>query len=397
MSDQIKSMQSIRIGATEEQPYVFPCFVNYPKKCDKMGTDLEYIYNVLNGMLDLHIDFYNYSDLIDLRRALVTNEIDVIGNTLPLDRNNVMNETVLHTPPSNTLSIGFFTKFQPVTAHIDPFSTFDWDFWICISMFTILLVIIKKFFTKSTSVKLFFVLWSLVLTLITEMYGNLLTADLLTSKDIRTSFEDLADLGQKLVRRECRLVVYYKYVDIPEYQIIFNPHHEKVWAENFRLASRSNPPILISNKEDMYPLVRNSNCVVGLDFVGLDLSMYESLSDIVVKLFPEDIPFLYYAYYHKLAQFSTVMDTIFASESFRALPDALRKRYHSNMNMTKLKSMDEIFLLDVSKLYSCFMILIVGIVSSGAIAIWDNIELRKLFQTYKNWQKMKRKNFIIKL
>lgn len=383
LSNMSLQKEYIRIGATDEHPYVFPCFTDYPERCPKVGSDLEYIYAVLNGILHANIIWSNHPDFPSLKLALENDEIDLIGNTRILHSKSIQNETLTQTSVAYHLGIGFFIKSFPVQITLNPVSRFSWDLWVCIIFLTGSLLFIKKYiFQKykraSMALSTIFVLWSFIMTLIMELYGNLLTTDLITSNEFTTSISDLTDLGRKLVQKECQFIIYEKYLNSDDFQIIFNPVIDKPWARDFKTAFRINPPITINNKEDLLPFVRNSSCLIGLDFVSYDLSLFDNLCGIKVKIFPDDIPFMPYVYYHRLESYSTFINNIFASESFRALPAYLQKRYGYTLPKDCLNTNSNTkYLLTLSQLYSCFLILNVGLVASATIFLMKKFNLTK--------------------
>lgn len=362
--------QLIRIGATEEPPYVLPCFMEYPNRCIKVGSDLEFIYTVIHGMLHLEITWVGYPGFDELQVALVSNEIDLIGNALPLDWQIVSNASYRFFPPPYGLGIGFFAKSLPVVTTLNPFSRFTWDLWACLISLTLCILLIKKALAKRsivgrTSFKIFYLLWCFTLTLVGELYSNILTTDLITLNRFQSTYHDLSDLGDKLISEECRVIVYDKYIDVPDLQIIFNSSTDTVWAHKFKAAFPINPPITFHDKPDMYTFIRNSSCVVGVDFVSYDLSSFDNLCNIDVKIYPDDIPFMPYVYYHTLDNHTSLaIDNIFSSDSFRSYPSHLAKSYNDVSPGVCEDLSDNKYLLTLSKIYMCFAIYAVGIILS---------------------------------
>lgn len=223
--------KTIRIGATDEYPYVFPCFVDYPNRCSTVGSDLECIYSVLNGMLHLNIVWSDHRDFPELQSAFENDQIGLIGNTRILDWTSVRNESVTQTPVAYYLGIGFFVRSLPETTALNPFSRFSWNLWVSIVITTSILLFMKRFIMKYkfayVPLNIIFLLWAFFMSLIMGLYGNLLATDLVTSNKFSTTFQDLNDLGEKLVNKMCQFVFFDKYVDSDDFRIIFNPDNDK--------------------------------------------------------------------------------------------------------------------------------------------------------------------------
>lgn len=74
-------MNKIRVGGTFDFPYADSCFVNYPDYCKNPGTDIEYIYTVLNGMLHLEVEWVNFDTYYDVEQGFDSGDIDAMGLT----------------------------------------------------------------------------------------------------------------------------------------------------------------------------------------------------------------------------------------------------------------------------------------------------------------------------
>lgn len=379
--------KSVRIGATFEYPYVFPCFDEYPKRCFKLGSDLEYMHTILNGMLHKNVVWNSYPTFKQLERALETNEIDLIGNGLLLDVQHAANTEFQYTPAAYYLGIGFFAKASPAATTLNPISTFTWDLWVCLISLTLFLWWIKPLLNKKciiTSVLFngLFLIWCFTLTIISELYGSVLTADLVTTKKVHSTYNGLSDLGDKLIGKQCRFIIFEKYVDIPDFEIIFNPQLQYEWAKKFKAAFLTNPPIVVKDQSDIYTFVRNSSCVVGLDLLSHDLSFFDHLCNIEVKIYPDDIPFMPYVYYHNLdIHTSLALDNVFSSDSFRSYPDHL-VRIYNDIFPTVCEESDNRYTLTISKIYLCFAIYAAGITLSTIVHTLSFLRDWKKYRTF---------------
>lgn len=373
----------IRIGFTEEEPFAYSCLLDYPTRCENYGIDLEYIYNVIYGMFHLNVSWSFYKDFDDLSRALDDDEIDLIGNTRIIGLTSGNNETWYQTFPVGNLIIGFLVKTVILPKTLYPLNKFTWDLWLAIMALTSLLYFLKKSMENRLQLQLsfiaskfFYFFWFVILSVIMDFYGNMLTADLITTQKTVTSFTDLDDLGRKLVSNQCQFAIFEKYIQILVFDYVFKPEHNLSWSSNFRNAFITNPPILVQSKKDLLTLVRNSKCVVGLDLVSLDTSPYASLCDVDVKVFVDDIPVQRFVYYHKTEFLNSVINTVIATDSFRELPKVLLKRHlnvYTNDSVNNCQiSKNGIIEMTLSQLFYYFIILLVGIVIAGAILVFQN-------------------------
>lgn len=119
--------------------------------------------------------------------------------------------------------------------------------------------------------------------------------------------------------------------------------------------------------------------------MSLGISSYDNLCGITVKVFPDDIPFIPYVYYHTLRLYSKFIDDVFASDSFRAFPDILTKNYNYVPSSDCINSEDKYY-ITMTYLYSCFTIFLIGLIISSAffIAVRFNLSKRvadRIFRT----------------
>lgn len=374
------SIETVRIGATVEEPFVYNCFIDYPARCPYFGTDLEFIYDILVNLFSLNVVWKEYEDFNELYEALDNNEIDLIGNTLGVDMHFYRNTSLwLKTDTVMQLGLAFFVKSANVPMTINPLKIIKWDLWMCIvaaSGFVYLLdKLVPKFKHKFAFItsKFFHFLWFFILLLLMEFYGNIFTADLITTTKTPELFTTLNELGEKLVLKECNFVIFDKYVEYEEFDIIFQPHLNFSWAANFRTAFKTNPPIQVKSKDDMLVFVRNNTCTIGIDIIGPDTSLYSPLCDIDVKVFTEEIPFRPYVYYHTITSLEHFFNFIRKSTGFSEISNDLLKRYFKRQIKSfylgcNMANSDSYYVLTLQKMSFCFSILIIGISISGFIS-----------------------------
>lgn len=392
--------KTIRIGAVKAEPFVYSSFVEFKKGCTECGVELEFIYNVIYNFLHLNVSGVLYNNDSDFEAAIQNGEIDIIGNTKRKDYALIYKNW--YTTPSTVYSIGFFVKSPREIKVVNLIFSFSWDLWLCLILVTAFLhlgfhlVSTRFHFTFLTS-HFAYIFWLIVTTCIMELYSNMITADLLTKSEGVPLFNDLADLGGKLLNKECRFVINNQYMiyNSTIKKTVLNPEHDQYWADTFRSAFKVNPPLIVENTVDLYGLVRNSSCLVGLDYVGYDNSLYNSMCGMQVKMFPKEIIFRTYVYYHKMESLQNIIDNIFASEAVHQLPNFLlhkySKRYFESSNFACLETVNRPeFSFSLHRLYYCFSVFITGIIVSGLILI---IQRMKLY-LWRNIQKKQEYNFV---
>lgn len=385
----LKFKEQIRVGATVSPPFVLECFRYRQEQCAQLGIDLEYLYNLLVHVLHANVSWVAYDSFDDLTVALNNNEIDIIGNTLvvPTVKTNFTDSALYHTPPSTFLGVGFFVKEQPrIDKAMNIFSAFSWDLWICLTFITLFYLSLKKvisnhqvFYKSRKGINFCYFFWFFVIALILELYDNLFAVELavptLRSDSV---FKDLVDLGQKLVRKQCRIVVYDTYFYEEDFIHIFYPTHAGDWANYFKLAYDINPPMMVHDKASWIQYIRNSSCVVGLDFVSYDdTGILENICGVEVKTFPAQIPFQPFVYYHKLHHLVPLFDVIFASDSFLKLSEVLLRKYIYTFEFQcKSFSSTNSYYLTVSHLYVAFVLWLGGLGLAGFMLLlqklWPN-------------------------
>lgn len=383
--------KTIRIGAIKAEPFVYSSFVEFKRECDDCGVELELAYSVLHNFLHLNVTGILFSNDSEMEAAIQRNEIDFTGNTKRRDYSSVYR--MWHSTPSTMyLGIGFFVKSPKESKIVNPIFSFSWDLWLCIIFLTAFLhlgyqLISTRFRLTFLTSHFTYILWSIITTLLMEMYSNVITTDLITKIEGSPLFNDLMDLGRKLLSKECRLVINSQYIiyNSTIKKTVVNPQHNQSWAEMFRAAYTVNYPIVVENSTDLFHFVRNSSCVVGLDYVGYDKTLYGSLCGIDVKMFPEEILYRPYVYYHNLDMLQTFINDIFISDAIRQLSNLLMHKYtqkyfEHHLNCLELLERSE-FTFSLHRLYYCFSIFIIGILVSGLIVLMQQMKIYILRQT----------------
>lgn len=149
-------------------------------------------------------------------------------------------------------------------------SPFKYETWFCLVLTTLTIYILKNIIPQSFSLfsriatKFVYMYWFVILLLIIELYGNLLVVNLILINQPNLVFKDLDDLGEKLLKHECRFVLYEMYMTA--YENIFKEQN-KSWTKAF-LQSLHVHSVTVKDKSEITSIIKNSSsCLVGLDFV----------------------------------------------------------------------------------------------------------------------------------
>lgn len=112
---------------------------------------------------------------------------------------------------------------------------------------------------------------------------------------------------------ECQLILFDPYLS--EYESILTKQNRS-WTENIRKSFKINPPTLVSNKEDVFYLIRNSSsCLVGLKYIPHKTTI-DPICNIEIKVFPSEIPFSGFGFYHTLHHLVAEIDKVLTTEPF---------------------------------------------------------------------------------
>lgn len=365
----------IRVGITPDPPYSMDCAWSYPEKCPNPGVDIEFIHTVLTGMLHLNVSWVPSENYSVLYEGMNGDVIDLIGLSAPLtSAYHAYFSNWYYSPIVFRYDIGFIVKYTTVYIEdrVNIFERFKKELWTVLLLTTITILALKLL-TRKLKIywphfRLVYFIWFVILTLVIETYGNLITVSMVTSgAQIVHPFSNISDLGNKIAENKCRFALLNSYMDGPEfYQTFFEPNHNRSWAKIYKYAYEVNKPILTDNREDMVTFVKNSTCVVGLDLVGAEASFYNSICGISVKTFSSEILTFSHVFYHSLPHLVSNLDTVVSSDSIAHYGDSLLKQYFysSPMNDCKVDTMLN-GILSFSQLFHNFLFLFLGCCTAG--------------------------------
>lgn len=379
----------IRIVGYVDEPLVNECFDQHPNKCNSPGFEAEYIYNLLSFLLIpiewIRVDSYETMlDFMDNRSA------DITACSMMVDES--YGQKYGYALPYINDALALYVKETKTNCKetLLLLTQFSWDLWFALLFVTLSVVCIRYFshqrykngtnYVRYNKLKTLFqifysmrscvlyYLWMLFLAVILNFYGNLIPVDLLTSSKTNTfPVNSMTDLGQKLISKECRLALYEAYLEDVEFHgAIINPNrHNKSWAPLFRQAYQINPPIYTKTREDLTKFIANSSCIIGLDWMSMESYYTCRQCNIKMLVFKDEPELLYdYTFYHTRDDIRDVVNTIMVSDSFRAFPETLAKKYYNNQLSTNCPDdfyANSIGSLGTNKLQTGFYGLFIGI------------------------------------
>lgn len=374
-------MAVVRLGAVADYPSVEDCFTSYPDSCKRPGHDFQFIYTILSQIMHLDVHLIEYKSYKDLFLALDQDDIDIIGDSLYYDEE-------LFSPNWKPLflfsqsTLGFVVKSEErkcaFTEQNSLFSIFSWQVWLIIMMITISFCFVKTIINRLNSNEALhafgmfqrtLLLWSLIVSVIIELYGNLITVKTYLTYYPTSPFGNLTDLGEKLLSKECKFVILDKYRYNPDINsLFFNVTHNRSWGTYFQKASHLNPPVLVSDRKDFANFISSEACFVGIDFiVDHPISFYSHLCNIEMKVFPDEIPSKRIVYYHKLRdkQLTGILNDVVSSPSLMVYYPYLVKQYAVREDCvgTAKKELTSISLINLQEPFYCifgilFMLLV---------------------------------------
>lgn len=369
----------IRVGLTLDPPFVTECALDFPQKCPNPGITVEILYAALFNVLHLNISWILVQNYSEIDKGLDIGVFDFMGNARYLRKDRLSKWHF--TPIVFNYGFGFVVKHNVVQKEqqINVFDGFTKELWILLLSVTLSLKIVKRILArtcKMTIKQTRFIqgVWFLLLTLMMETYQNLITVNLLTSQlDYIFPFNDLADLGQKLISKQCRLVMmksFYRTSDFREY--FFESTRKLPWAKNYRDFFKINPPIFVDSHEDIAVFVKNSTCNVGFDFVSISgQSFYSSMCELTVKMFDSDVLKRADVFYHVLKNLEPELSTVLSSEPFARYYDFLVNKYlpapmecNKNLAITKQLTMEHFI--------QSFLLVFSGIAIAGFCTIMQH-------------------------
>lgn len=386
-------MNTIRVGATIDPPYAESCYYRYPNFCFNPGYNIEFIYIVLSNMIGLNVHWVNYANYSDLDIALDNDDVDINGLVYAYDQDSTTRWN--YSMPVFSSTIGLVVKTHIAvkeSMQLLLLSFFDLQLWLMIIATSIFVILWKKMVTailtkSAPSAKvanLLFVVWFIMFSIILNLFGNLIAVDLILPNAVTaTPFQTVQELGGKLLNKECRFVMFKINENATEfYDVLFTPKHNKSWSENFRTAFEVNPPLFVNSKDELIKVVKDNDCMVGVDYAQLNgISYYDNYCGIKSLTFLDEFEFSYYAYFYRNPNLINLFDKVITTDSFYAFSQKVAQRYYPRATVN-CKTITNTGVLNLSKLFDCFAILLFGIALSSAAFILQNIlSLRKYFWT----------------
>lgn len=369
-------MKLIKVGATVDPPYVEPCFAHYPRGCTQPGLDIQFIYAVLSTVMRLDVKLIEYDNYTDVETAFKNDEIDMIGLTygFTLGRSKKSAYSFIFLD----VTMGFIVKSvrKSNISNFELFSIFSWQLWLALILVTILFCSIERILKMFTPpkfaihrvAKFLLAFWMLTFGVIFECYGNFVTVNLVLPDHVETSFNNLTDLGNKLITSECQFAVLDRYKNWPDFNsMFFNPKHNRSWSKAFKTASFHNFPIYVQDRREMINIISNSSrCIVGLDYItDYQASFYSKICDLQVKVFPDEIEMKKVVYYHKFKDKRMVqgLNNVLASYPFMIYYQHLVKQISINKPCSTINSEEitTISLLHLRELFLCFFAILFAI------------------------------------
>lgn len=217
-----------------------------------------------------------------------------------------------------------------------------------------------------------------------NFYGNLMAVDLLhSSKQLTIKFNSMDELGDKLLKNECRLALYDVYSDNKEFLgTVLNPtRHNRSWAQKFRDAYKINKPIFLPSREELAALILNDSCTVGLDWVTIKKYFTSRWCNLRMITYPEEREMFYqYTFYTTLPELRDAVNTVIDSDAFQAFPDILTNKYYFSGFMPNCENIETVYVnpLTLGKLQDGFYVLLTGIVISLSIVVYQMYKRRRI-------------------
>lgn len=362
-------MKNVKVGAVVDSPYAEECFVRYPSNCKLPGMDIQFIYTLLSEFLQMNVDLINYDTYEEADEALENEEIDLIGISYSYNK-EVLGKWKYFTIFTEG-QLGFIVKSVSSRRanSTQMFTIFSWQLWLMLLFVTITVCCIQKLAKYYNSGKIVSYgtatlvagFWFVILNLIIEVYGNLITVNLVLPDTVKAPFDNLTDLGEKLNSQECKFAMLKKYLNSTEYSsVLFNPEHNRSWAHSYETAYNLNPPIWTKDRKEMIHHILNNSCVVGLDYVtDFQQAYYDKICGIHVEVYPEEIPVSRYMFYHKINDTKTIsiIESILGNQAFAAYYQYLFKQ-HQVFDECDEKTAHMFSSIDLSNLQNTFLVLI---------------------------------------
>lgn len=279
----------IRAAAYIWDPWVRPCFVYYPRNCSHPGVEVMLIYKILTA-LGFSVEFHLAEDNEEVQAGMIAGLYDISATPDVMDVARYMPAALTHTVPVIEEQPMFIVRNSYSGRFTDSmlFAVCEWQVWLVIfATLTAVLTatVLSKMLPKTHFVSPWYVsrkssrlsklVWSLGMSIVLGVYGNLLAIVLSNPPEVVLPFRNVEEFSERLAKSECRAVI-DKAAASPEepvYQML-NPDSTNdtrlpfnfATISNMRKAFKANPPFYVSGDEELVEAVLKHSCYVGLDF-----------------------------------------------------------------------------------------------------------------------------------
>lgn len=386
---------NIRVGGTVDEPYAYECFNKGFQWCRKPGIDIQYIYTVITEMLHLNISWVKYDSYPDMENALTTGEIDIIGITYEYDNSSIRQWR--YTDTVSSYAIGLLVKTTLKSHDISAlllWSKFTIYLWLSILLICVVVVILKQIGTilKCYTTKTIHALWFFIVSILLNLYGNLIAVDLMLPDKVMTPcFDSIMELGEKILSKQCRLAMTEGTKDSTFFaDELLQPKHNRIWAETFRTAYEKNPPLIVKDREELTEFVMNSDCLVGVDYFSLEgVNYYDYYCGIKFLYFSDDFASFAFGYYLRSERLTSIIDNVVTTDAFYGLSKSIKKTYF-HKDKPQCERPKASGTLNIDKVLDGFSILLIGLLLSlfsWIVLHLKNFKRHRLFLTANNRSK----------
>lgn len=382
----------VRIVACFDDPLANDCFESFPWNCTFPGYEIEYIHTLINGMLKLPVQWIRVESYTDIEQAMDNGTADTIGVSLSVAAQYTRRWGFLPAYEYDGISLISKVSYADSSQPFLLMSSFTWDLWLSIGLITLSLIFIRWasskieryrtvngrfdfspkgimfYITFAFRTRIWYAVWFVLLSVILNFYSNLIAVTIVAPSTVKkASFASLADLGQKLVSKKCRLILSDRYKDNAEiHDSLVNPlRDDKHWQALYRQAFVENPPIYAENRETMANMILNSSCLVGVDWMTLDVFYSTNYCDMNIISYPDELPLFGYTFYNTRHDIQDAMATIITSNAFQTFNEYLTNKYFENKFPPLCLSKSKMTISDptvpVSKVQDSFYMLGIGI------------------------------------
>lgn len=277
-------------------------------------------------MLHLDVEWVSFDTYYNMEKSLDSGEIDLIGATYAQEKSSI-DRWAHYTSATFSYGAGMVVKtnLKSNSSQHMLFSNFTVELWLTMLVTTVAVVSLKIFLSRlqlqSKFTSLIYAFWFLILSIILNFYGNLIAVDLLIPDTVeKPPFESIEDLAEKLQSSQCRFVMLSSYKNSTEfYDNLLKPTHRKPWSNALRSSYQTNPPVYVSDRDELIKLVRLHKCWVGIDYIHLSgISYYSNYCSLKFFTFPDEIPFTRYSYYLKNSTVGQLIDNVITTDAFYA-------------------------------------------------------------------------------